>query len=223
LGPQVDQTPPAKGFLFRPSDHTYWLDGRHLPGCTTVIEDAGIYDLHGHTCDSCGHQTGGIPKKVLAKAAERGTKVHLATQYFDQGILDVDTVHPDLIPYVEAWGSFRLNERFIPDPNWLEVPTWHTKFLYGVTPDRYGFLGGQKAIVEIKCTYAVAKYWSIQTAAQAHALASQGVDVDPQTVVRLALKLNKDGTYTMDRHDKPGDFAEFMACLRVYGMKRKYK
>ena len=206
---------PQKGFHFRESDHTYWLDSRIIPGCTTVIEDVGIYDLSS------------IPRGVLDKAADRGHKAHLATQYLDQGILDWDSVHAELVPYVKAWEAFRKNEQFVPHPSWIEVPTWHTKFQYGVTPDRFGDFhkkeGPVPAIVEIKCTYSVEKYWGLQTASQAYAIASQGVDFDPQTVLRLAVKLNRDGTYTPDYHNKPTDFSEFMTCLKMYGMKRKYK
>ncbi len=215
MGPKVEPIP-NKGFLFCPSDHTYWLDGRQIPGHSEIVQDARIYDLSQ------------IPRETLRRATERGTKVHLATELLDRDNLDWSSVHPELLPYIDAWVSFKENEMFRPHPDYLEVPTWHKQFLYGITPDRFGDFhrdeGPVPAITEIKCTYNVEKYWGMQTAAQANALASHGkLDFDPKTVLRLAVKLNKDGTYTLNWHKNPKDFGDFMACLRTYGLRRTMK
>jgi hypothetical protein len=167
-----------------------------------------------------------IPKDRLEKARERGQKVHEATQYFDEGRLDWSTVDPSLLPYVSAWLAFIDNEGFVVDPMFIEKPTYHKTFFYGIIPDRFGhFRGrrynGRRAVTEIKNTYTNADYWGIQTSAQAQALHSHGLDIDPKTVLRLAVNLKPDGTYVLEEHEDPNDFRYFMSCLMVYGLKRK--
>lgn len=209
--------PPSQGFYFRPEDHSYWLDGREISGFSKIIQDVGIVDL--------SH----IPKDRLEYARERGSKVHEATQYYDELRLDWSSVDPKFMGYVVAWTSFIENEHFVVDLDYIERPTYHKSFHYGVTPDRFGhFSGGHKfgernAVVEIKCTYDVAPYWGMQTSAQAAALQSHGLAIDPKKVLRMAVVLKGDGSYRLDVHDNTHDLANFMACYRVYGLKRKMK
>lgn len=213
MGPDVV---PERGFFFRSSDHTYWLDGLLIPGCTTVISKALRID----------EKLSKIPQGVLANARERGEKVHLACQYFDEGTLDVNTLDLGLLGRFQSWVAFREQEDFYPYLDWSEKPTWHTTWKYGCTPDRFGYFGSnarekwrhKKAVVEMKNTWSNEKYWSLQTASQVEAIKSQGLDITPESIIRLAVNLGDDGYRLVEHTDQKTDFRRFMSCLTVYTM-----
>lgn len=52
------------------------------------------------------------PRWFTPGSAERGTAVHLATQYDDEGTLDETTLDPVIVPYVEAWRKFKAEMGF---------------------------------------------------------------------------------------------------------------
>jgi hypothetical protein len=80
---------------------------------------------------------------------DRGSMIHLATAYDDQGELDEETLDPVIIPYLEAWRRFRKESGFIPEQ--IEPPMMSTVYRYAGTPDRIGDLPGgiKRAAVEL--------------------------------------------------------------------------
>jgi hypothetical protein len=42
-------------------------------------------------------------------------------------------------------------------------------------------------------------------------------------VLRCAVNLKPDGTYGLEVYDDQNDFKYFLACLTVYGLKRKFR
>lgn len=222
MDPSVTEQIPATGFYFRPSDHTYWLDGRCIPAYSHIVQDVGV-----------GLDLKSIPKANLERARERGEKIHLAAEYYDRDMLDWSTVDPAFVPYLSAWISFLENEHFIVDMDMIEEPTYHKQFQYGCTADRRGEFhldaGPVPGVVEIKNTYSSAAYWRMQTASQEQAMRSHGwcEGLDQNEVIRCAVNLKKDGNYEMMWHNNPykdkdgsKDFRDFMCCLRVYSMRR---
>lgn len=196
-------------FSFSEADHVYRLDGSPIPGFSEILKDVGIVDLSG------------IPHDILEKARQRGTFVHQATQYLEEGTLDWDTItHSDIRNRILAWARFIEQEGF--KSVLMEKPIYHRVFRYGVTPDRLGLIdGGTAAVVEIKNTANQASYWKYQTAAQVHALWSHGaIDCAPEKVLRFAVNLKGDGTYHVQHHHDDSDFKCFLAALTVYNMKR---
>jgi hypothetical protein len=80
---------------------------------------------------------------------DRGSGVHLATAYDDQGELDEETVDPEIDPYLEGWRKFKAESGFIPQQ--IETPMMSTVYRYAGTPDRIGELPGhiKRAAVEL--------------------------------------------------------------------------
>ena len=66
--------------------HEYRAGGRQLFGVTTVLKRAGIVD------DEWWNE----------QARDRGSKVHDAIQFLDEGCLDWDKLDPALVGYVQA-------------------------------------------------------------------------------------------------------------------------
>jgi len=81
---------------FEPEDHIYTLHNagpdRVLPSVTEIIQDNRL-----------GFDWDVLPKIELAWYGDRGTKVHLACDYLDQGILDWNTVAPEILGYVKSY------------------------------------------------------------------------------------------------------------------------
>lgn len=80
---------------------------------------------------------------------DRGSMIHLATAYDDQGELDEETLDPVILPYLEAWRRFRKESGFVPEK--IEPSMMSTAYRYAGTPDRIGELPGRikRAAVEL--------------------------------------------------------------------------
>lgn len=66
--------------------------------------------------------------------AEKGHAVHAATEYFDKGTLDLDTVDPEIEGYLDAYRKFRQD--FPVDILGIEVRLYHPRYKYAGTIDR---------------------------------------------------------------------------------------
>jgi len=74
-------------FEFIEKGHIYKLNGTVIPSCTSVLP----YFYHGNNED----------------AMTKGSYVHQMIELEAKGILDEETLHPDLKPYLEAYRLFR--------------------------------------------------------------------------------------------------------------------
>ena len=111
---------------FDEREHRYTLApaGVELPSVTTILKDVGIID-YSH-----------IPQEVLLKASRRGTAVHAALHYLDDGDLDESTVSEEIAPYIEAYQRFCRDIGFV--PAFVEYRDWHRSLMYAGTLDRIG-------------------------------------------------------------------------------------
>ena len=88
-------------FTFDPERHLYVADGRPVPSVTQVLHSARLaadYSM--------------VPPDVLERKRTIGQYVHKATQYLDEGCLDLETVDPELQPYLAAY------QRFLEESGW---------------------------------------------------------------------------------------------------------
>lgn len=88
------------GLTFDEATHTYRLDGQALPSVTQVLAANGLGGDFSH-----------VSPAVLEHARQRGTAVHAAAHYLDEGDLDEATVDPEIRPYLEAWQAFKVARR----------------------------------------------------------------------------------------------------------------
>jgi hypothetical protein len=87
--------------------HQYRWDGKPVDGLTSTIAEAGLI------------------RNSDPWYADRGSKVHLATQYFDEGTLDEETVDPQIKGYLESWKRFRKDQGYDPIHIYIEFKTYH--------------------------------------------------------------------------------------------------
>ena len=186
--------------------HTYRLGDRVLPSVTQIT--ATIAPLFG------------IPREVLEAKADLGTAVHLATQFYDEGDLDADSLPEAVGPYLLAYAKF-LNES---GARWthIEHRVCHPGYGYAGTLDRVGYLPGLKGVrkdalclVDLKATYRIAPIYGVQTALYARAY-EQAVQH------RFALQLKPDGAYRLQQFFDPSDLSVGLAALTLMNWRARH-
>ena len=195
---------------FDAAEHEYRVDGQRVPSVTQLLDDAGLtpdYSL--------------VPVPVLEHARARGIHIDACCDLLDADDLDWRSVHPEALPYVEAWMAFRDYEGFTPLGS--QVPLYHPIYGYAGTADSVGLLpGGHPVVVERKATAKMAATYALQTAGYAlegmwHAPPGGGVlaPVPWGPVARLGVHLKRDGSYQLVPYDDPEDLAAFLGVVAL--------
>jgi len=195
---------------FVPATHEYRVDGVPMPSVTQLLDDAGL------TPDYAA-----VPPAVLQHARARGIHIDACCDLLDADDLDWRSVHPEALPYVEAWLAFREYEGFTPVA--AQVPLYHPSYGYAGTADAVGLLpGGHPVVVERKSTAKMAATYALQTAGYALeglwcAPAGGGVlaPVPWGPPARLGVQLRRDGSYQLVPYDDPGDLAAFLGVVAL--------
>ena len=184
---------------FNEKDHQYFWNGQQVPGVNEILTDMNMQENWGSEADLL-----------------RGTWVHEACQYYDDGTLDQWEFDPVILQYLEGWKTFR-SEQCSRDPDLNE------KMLYSA----YGFAGTVDRvfghiIVDIKT--GVPAYQSrLQLAAYQILIegwiANSGAP-EPGVLKRCAVQLKPDGTYKLYWYDNRKDKELFLNCVSLYYYKK---
>jgi hypothetical protein len=189
---------------FDEKSHTYTLDGRVLPSVTRVLRDAGLIDA----------------RWFDEAAAWRGSCVHQALEFYDQGDLNEATLDSALRGYLDGWRKFLVETGF--EITGIEMPVADATYGYAGRLDRRGVLAGTDCILDIKSGASVAPATALQLAAYACASDSCGAGKDSIVLRRLAVRLPGDGTYKMTEYRERTDWHVFAAALAVLNWKRNH-
>ena len=77
---------------FEPQGHVYRYNGRVVPSvtqCLSIVNDLSFVN----------------PARLEAARAF-GVNVHLAVEFWNRGTLDVESLDPELLPYLQGWLKF---------------------------------------------------------------------------------------------------------------------
>ena len=183
----------APDFEFRVKDHTYWHGSARLFSVTEVL------DLVGLIPSFCKEE----------ERAHEGKAAHFACQLEDEGDLREDTVHPVIVPYLEAWRRFKNECGFKPEI--IEKPFFREDIGLAGTPDRLGFAFEKPVIIDIKTGQPQA-YWAWQLAG--YSLLTEAGRL------RYSVQLTKEGKYKLHRYDNPArDRSIFQSALVIARVK----
>ena len=87
-----------KDLYFDEERHEYFYCGEKKPCVSDILKPIDAIALDG------------IPPQNLAKAGERGTRIHEETEAYDYGLLEMDDEwvynNQDILPYIEAYIQF---------------------------------------------------------------------------------------------------------------------
>jgi len=160
---------------------------------------------------------------------ERGKRVHLATQYDDEGTLDRQSVAAEDLPYLAAWIKFKSDTGFVIEA--IEETVFDEVLGVGGTIDRRGFFPNHRkfpkipAIVDIKAGQ-VQPYVRLQTVGYGHAWISQmwrSPSSRSKWFLRCAVGLRPNGKYFIrwfDLKDWHRDLNDWRAVVRAANWKR---
>ena len=156
--------------------HIYMLEGDRIP----CVSDLCRF-LHREIYKDA-------PLWQLEAAADRGTKVHAATEALDK--TGQAEIQDEYLPYLQAYVQFRQEH----DVQWelIEYADYHPELRYAGTIDRYGLVDGIRTLLDIKTTYTVYK----PLCGASLNLYRLILEAREKQVERLMiLHLKKDGTY----------------------------
>lgn len=196
---------------FDPIEHRYYWNGKAVPNVTSIIEP--------YLTDYWR-----IPAQILRDAQARGTAVHIATDLYDQGVLDWKSVHPIVEPYLMGWVKFRREVPF--QIRRSEHRMYSVRFGFAGTLDRSGPCGPEEWLLDIKTSEHLMPSVGPQVAAydqlldeeeRAQAVAA-GAAIMPRQRgrVRKCVQLRDNGLYKIHTLADQSDFGTFLACLTVY-------
>lgn len=191
----------AMGLQFFDTGHRYELDGAEIPSVSEIIRflSREVY--------------GDIDKYVLDNAADRGTRVHQATERIDKlGVADCDL---DIVGYVQAYVQFRRDHSVKWDA--IELPLAHRDKQYAGTIDRRGMVDGQYCTLDIK-TSAVIKKTLVKAQLNGYEDMARSNGLPPADVL-YCLQLKPAGKYAL--YPAAIDNTEFAACLALHAALRK--
>lgn len=104
-----------EGLSFDEEHHIFTAEGEIIPSVTSIIRKAGLTPDWSQIAD-------------IEWYASRGTYVHQATEMWEKGTLDENTVDKEIRPYLEAYKRFRADYPVkVIDQ---EVRLWHPTYRY---------------------------------------------------------------------------------------------
>ena len=169
---------------FDEAKHQYRIGGKVVPSVSDIL---GVID---------GVAMKGIPAYNLARAADRGTRVHAYTEQYDyeQGDFDweeLDDTENDIFSYLLAYADWF--DRYPTLPVFREEPFHNTEKGYACTVDMVKWIDGRLCLVDIKTGSSV----SILRLRYQLSLYAEAVELATGQKIEglYCLKLQSDGKY----------------------------
>ena len=136
---------------FEPDGHIYRLKatGEIVPSVTEILRATSI-SAPFDDIRAMGEQR----RHAIDLKRDIGVAVHADAHAYDDNDLDIETVHPDVRPYLDAWIAFRKNYPHL-RPATRERLVYSPTYRYAGTLDGIFLLDGETEIV-------VTERWSVQ-------------------------------------------------------------
>lgn len=173
-----------------------------LPHVTDILRDAGLIDTDWYT----------------AEQRDRGSAVHIATSYLDEGDLDETSIDPKIRPRIDSYKKFLVEVR--PEILHIEEPVKHQIYRFCGTADRILRINGQPGVLDLKGT-TPCDWHGLQLAAYAECLASMQLIREFVSFRRWNLYLRDDGYKLIPRKDRE-DWPAFLAALTLRNWKEAH-
>lgn len=173
---KLEQMPQMSGLEFDEVTHTYRFNGMIVPSVTQILEPLNRVKYEG------------INESTLDRAADRGTEVHDAIEFWLKfGMVDISQERrPYFDAFIKWWDGHSV--KVIGSENRL----YHKILLYGGTADLIAYVDGKLTLVDYKTTSVISDMTcGPQLEAYSQACASHGVRIERKAI----LQLKKDSTF----------------------------
>lgn len=209
---------------FKEENHEYKLDGIVLPSVTGIISEMGLSGLpwdiilEFRALKNKEIEVCQLSQMALAfyQAGQFGNAAHKATELHDRGCLDLKTVDPAIIPYLEAWKKFKseVGVKILE----IEKKMFHPIYLFAGTLDRVVELDGRIYVLDIKTSVKFPAHLGLQTAAYKE-LYNYDRARSENATRRFGVLLKPDGTYRFEPIENKLDWNIFLSILTAYRWK----
>ena len=190
----------ASELQFDPQPHIYRLDGRVIPGVTSVLSAAGMVSLP-QFCDA-----------RVARKRMVGRDVHALCARLDLlGKINWKKLDPEIHGFTYAYSAFLRAAKPVWELVEAHVLIQAAGLVCGGTLDRAGMIFGEPWIVDLKTTAQAQPHWGLQLAG--YSLGLNMPTVRPFRWRRGALILRRCGTFRMVEYADVTDAAVFLAAL----------
>ncbi len=180
------------GFYYDPVTERPMVDGRPILGLTDVLKLAGIMD---------GQMWGSEYDLWMGKCR------HAAVELWVKDTLNLNTLHPDILPSIHAFLDFQQHTGF--KPTHSEYKVWNPVYQVATRIDLMGeFPDGSQAIIELK-SGTCAKPTAIQTAGQDSLLGAQ------RQRQRFGLSIPKTGKPKVEPYTDRDDYSIWISALNI--------
>ena len=194
---------------FDEATHTYRWCGELVPGVSGIIKSTGLAPDYTK-----------IDPATLARAAARGAYVDQCCALLDRGELDEPALHPETVPYVQAWQLCKRELGFRPLRHQGRIyhPTLRYAGSYDVdVEDAQGPIR-----VDLKCTWKIARTYQLQLAAYTTpGLVQADGTPDPTPSRRAVVQLKRDGSYKIAWFTDIADDDAWCAAIVLYHWGRR--
>lgn len=177
---------------FDAASHTYSVKGRVVPSVTQVLQAIENFDH--------------VPFAVLEAAREFGTHVHQACDLLNRGVLDEESLDPQLVPYVNGWKRCLSETGMVVTHS--EEKVYNPKMRYAGTLDSRANWKGTTWVIDLK-SGAVPRSVGPQLEAYRHACSG---DMPRR---RLCVQL-KPNDYKLIACNDLNDFSLFTSALNIW-------
>jgi hypothetical protein len=192
--------------VYRDLDHSYWVDGVRIIGVNEALNEAGLKDFSG------------IPPDVLENARQRGIAVHSACHFHDEDDLDLESLSPEIVPYVNAWARFKMEAGV--EIVECETAHFHPGFGFAGRLDRVVIIGHKRGILDLK-TYRPDSMTGVQLSA--YSMLVNDTENSTLPMYRWGLWLKNTGKYSLHEFTDTGDQQIFLSCLNIAKFKKRGK
>jgi hypothetical protein len=216
---------------FDPVEHRYTLDGRSVPGVTTIINQTMRRPELERWREWVGTEEA---DRIRDEAAEHGTLLHAAAAVIASDVEDIpfgmDPGFAESYAEFSAWFETNVDEVLSIDGKAAcEVPVYDATWWYAGTADAIVRLKGRKTydLADWKTVWQLYDSVRMQTAAYRHAV-QPTVDVKIGGRIVVLVPRPKPGqkrpSLSVHRlESQAGDFNAFTACLMLYRWTRTPK
>ncbi len=211
--PGIGEAPRPRVLTLEERGHVYRVDGIPVPSVTQILEAAGL-----------GIDYSTVPQAVLIHARERGRHIDACCDLLDEDDLDWRSVHPEALPYVEAWRRFRVADGY--QPAVAKPRIYHPEYGYAGEPDTIGRVGACWTVLDRKATDKVSLTYGCQLGGYAVPgawVAEEGGVLAPApwpALARAVVQLRRDGTYRVVPYEAPDDTAAFLGAVALWQWRR---
>lgn len=194
-------------FSYEDDTHIYRnQQGIVRPSVTQILRDAGVFD-YGH-----------IDPQILERKRRIGSNIHRWTAVYDrESSLEQSLLAEDEIGYFQGWLRFRKESKFLLG----EISQPVLRNIMGVEiggrPDRVGYLGSTKYVVDIKTCTVRHPGWALQLAL--YEMLLTGIPRCGR-LGRMAVQLFPDGNYEIFCMETPSDAGAAISALMLSAWKQ---